>query len=64
MPMQIAIAYSNDSKVELEHLGFREQTVMMKWDGTSKEEGERQFFAMRKKPFQFCSVDFWGAGPD
>ena len=29
-----------------------------------KAEGDREFFHMKRKPFQFVTTSYWGAGPE
>lgn len=64
MPMLVAFATSPDCKTELEAMGFRETTVMLKASGESKEDAERAFWKMKNKPYQFAVTDYWGASPD
>ena len=64
MPFQIAFAMSPESKTELEEMGYRETTVMLKASGKTKADGESEFWRMEHKPYQFAVTDYWGASPD
>jgi hypothetical protein len=70
MPFQIAIAFSKDCEKELKEKGFEKQEVYIKHfskghsDSQMIKNGDKDFFAMQHKPYQFLTSNFWGAGPD
>ena len=63
MPFQVAFAYSEESKKELKKMGFTKETVYMRHTSLKKGAGDSEFFSMRARPWQFCTTDYWGAGP-
>ncbi len=63
MGFQVAFAYSNESEKELKKMGFTKETVYMRHTSKKKKEGDSEFFRMRSTPWQFCTTEFWGAGP-
>lgn len=63
--IMIALAYDDECKKELEAKGFREEKLMVRHEPIqSTEENkaklEHEFFAMRRKTFQFLVSDYWG----
>jgi hypothetical protein len=64
MSVQISLAQNAECEAELTELGFRKEEVWIKWSGGEPKEGERIFWSMKHKPFQFLSASFWGAGED
>ena len=69
MSIQIALAWNEECEKELKRMGFRKQEVYLKQapPGMTKESnsaGDREFFSMKAKPFQFVTTSYWGAGPE
>jgi hypothetical protein len=64
MGFQIAFAQSKESEKELKKMGFTKREVYIKHTSKKKEKGDSEFFSMRNPPYQFCTTNFWGAGPD
>ena len=69
MGYQIVFAWSEESAVELESMGFKKQEVYMKnapggITEEEKEKGDAEFFHMESKPFQFATTSYWGVGFD
>jgi hypothetical protein len=63
MAYQVIFAYDKPCEKELIKMGFTKETVYMKHTFKGKKEGDSEIFNMKDRPFQFCTTDFWGAGP-
>jgi len=69
MPLQIALCWNEKSAEEMESMGFEKREVYIKKapgviSKEAKERGDAEFFSMRHPPYQFCTTDYWGAGPE
>lgn len=69
MPVSIILAIPEEQKARALENGFREQTVLVRWeaiasnDHRGRERIESQ--VLRDiRPYQYLLADYWGAGPD
>jgi hypothetical protein len=67
--ISVLLSYSEESKAAALADGFKERTVLVKWEpfGSNRPEvkAQRETQIMREvRPNQFFIGDFWGAGPD
>lgn len=66
----IALCWSDKCEKELIEKGFEKQEVYIKsapfHSNSEKAEalGDREFFAMDYKPYQFVTTSWWGASND
>lgn len=64
----VILEYSQDCKELAEAKGFREKTILVKFDSgiqSTKENKERLESECRKlQPYQFIVDDYWGMCPD
>jgi hypothetical protein len=76
MGLQVAFAWDEKSAKEMERMGFEKREVFIKRapnafplpEGKTHTEhekalGDSEFFGMESPPYQFATVDYWGAGP-
>lgn len=66
--VSIILAWSDEQKKKAVGMGFREQTVLLRFDpvmSTSKEKARLTRGIVRGiRPYQFLVADFWGMDPD
>jgi hypothetical protein len=72
MPIQIALAWNDETEKELREKGFRKREVYVKDfyapncanSDEMCEKGNSDFFRMNRPPYQFITTSWWGAGND
>jgi len=66
--ISVILKYSAESKAVALADGFKEETVLVKWEPILTHESsksKRESEVLRKiKPYQYFLGDFWGAGVD
>ena len=67
----IILAANKESEEELKTMGFKKEEVWVNYnladgstDAERKASGDRKVFAMRHRPFMFCTTSWWGMGVD
>jgi len=68
--VRIVLAWSKYCEAELIKSGFVKKEVYVNYDTPGKDtdeqvaNGDRAFFDMHNKPYQFVTTSWWGAGVD
>lgn len=67
--MSVILSCSPEAKEKALADGFKEQTVLVKWEGIRSDDARRKSQRESQimnaiRPNQFFVGDFWGAGPD